>query len=819
MNLKLTAAFFGAMLFGMLQSSNGQNLSVTGSDDKSDWPAFRGPSMNNSAGVAGIFAPGRKYDLKVVWKQPLGSGYSGISIAAGLGVTMFSDSTFDFICAFNPDNGQRLWSFKIDTTYLGRFGSQNGPISTPVISEGTVYGLGPKGHLFALDGKTGQKLWLTNLPAEHSSLAPFYGYSTSPIIYNDVLIVQTGGANGNAVTGFNKNTGQPLWTAGVDTIQYQSPVLLSLQGRDQILCVGDRRLFSLDPRGGQLLWQHLYGGDVSDIGSGSMNPLMITESRIFLKNRRDGCALVELKAEGENWIPHELWKSKNIKGTYVPAIYHEGHIYGYNGRFLNCLDAATGESVWKSRTPGDGFPLLLDGHLVIITKDGTLSLAPASREGYYEMASLKLFDHLVWTPPSFARGKIYLRSHAEMACVEIVPAEKEMASVRGTSRGILPDSKFAQFVSRVENSENKKALLDEFMSSQKSLPVIEGKNMAHFVYRGEATDMALVGDVTGFRVEQPMNRIVDTDFFYYSTTLEPDARVAYRFTKNFQEQIPDPLNSTPSTRLTLFGESSILAMPEWVDAKHLQVQAEVASGKIDSLKFTSTITDSSRLLKVYLPPGYDDGNARHPVAFVHGGTDALTRGKMNVSLDNLIGKTVTPVIVVFIPPLHRGGYDEYNGALKETYARIFVEEILPLIDRTYRTIPAPESRANLGASFSAVTAFYLTFNHPDLFGKAGMQSIFWDLEEQRKHDALIARADNRKLRAYMDWGKYDLRSPLEGFDIRNASSSLFQLLRKKGLDINGGEVHQGYGWLSWRNRTDKIFEALFPMRTSNRVVK
>ncbi|MGH7601712.1 MAG: hypothetical protein ACREOI_35570, partial [bacterium] len=263
--------------------------------------------------------------------------------------------------------------------------------------------------------------------------------------------------------------------------------------------------------------------------------------------------------------------------------------------------------MWKSLVPGDGFPLLLDGHLVIITKDGTLSLAPASATGYHEMASLKLFENLVWTTPGFARGRIYLRSHAEMACVEIVPADEKTASVKEKSAGIIPASKFAQFVSAVENSGDKKALIDDFMSSQKRLPIIEGDNMVHFVYRGPATDVALVSDVTGYRVEQPMPRLADSDLFYFSAYLEPDARVAYRFTKDFQERVLDPLNPNPSSRLTLFGESSVLAMPKWAAAKHAQPHAGSTPGQIDSPAFTSTLTDSSGVLKIYLPAGYNDG--------------------------------------------------------------------------------------------------------------------------------------------------------------------------------------------------------------------
>ncbi len=71
LRLNQTVTLFGALLLGLFQSSNAQSLPTTGYGDKSAWPVFRGPDMNNSARAKKIFAPGRKYDFKVVWKRAL----------------------------------------------------------------------------------------------------------------------------------------------------------------------------------------------------------------------------------------------------------------------------------------------------------------------------------------------------------------------------------------------------------------------------------------------------------------------------------------------------------------------------------------------------------------------------------------------------------------------------------------------------------------------------------------------------------------------------------------------------------------------------
>lgn len=772
-----------------------------------DWPGWRGPNMNGRATETGIFEASRNYSLKLVWKRPLGSGYSGVSIADSLGVTMFSEGTFDLTIAFDPKNGEELWQFRIDSTHFGRNGSQNGPRSTPLIYKGKVFCLGPKGQLFALDAKTGQKLWLTSLPKEHGSLEPLYGYTTSPIAYNDILIVQTGGKNGNAFTGFDINTGHSLWTTGNDIIMYQSPMIYSVNGSDQVLCVGNRILYGLRPESGDMHWQYQYGGDSFPVGSASMNPVLIDKNRIFLKNKRTGSVLIDLAPEGKNFTPREVWKSKNIKLTYVVTVYHHGYLFGYSGRFLTCLDINTGKSVWKSRKPGDGFPIVLDGHLVIITKKGTLSIAPASPEGFNEIASLKLFDQLVWTAPSFANGKIYLRSLSEIACVEITEPGPVVVRTDSIHEGVLAGSNFAQFVARVAETDNKSAMIDEFMSSQKQFPVIEGDNMVHFISRDKATDMAIVGDITGYRVEQPMNRIEGTDLFYYSTYLEPDARVFYRFTKDFEENITDALNPK-KTMHPLFGESSYLEMSKWVKPLHLEEDPNVVRGRIDSLVFQSTRIDGRQMLKIYLPAEYEESKTSYPVVYVHG---TIGQSKIPTTLNNVIGKSVAPVIVVFITPIFRGRYGEYVGNFRDTYAQIFVEEIVASIDGKYRTIPSSEFRANIGVYYGGFMALYATFRYPGMFGKLGLQSPYWDSGEEQKHSPLLSRADRQELMIYLDWGKYDMRGPLEGYDFRQGSRSLARLLRANGYDFTGGEVNEGHGWVSWRNRNDRVFEALFPL--------
>ncbi len=769
-----------------------------------DWPQYRGPNMDATIAGARAFEAGKTYSLEVNWQKTLGSGYSGIAIVQDHVVTMFSDGTWDHVVALDAATGSEIWRVRLDSTFVGRFGSQDGPLSTPLIAENKVFALGPKGQLLALDLMSGKQMWQTNIVREHGTEAPFYGITTSPVVHDGLLLLETGGSQNNTVTAFDKKTGEKVWTAGTDKVSYQSPVLLRVDGKVQLLCVGDNFLYGLTPESGAMQWEFAHEGS-GGMGAGCLNPVVLPDNKLFLTYKDDESILVQLK-KGSG-PPDLLWKSNVIKGTYVVPVYWDGYLYGYSSTFLTCVDAASGRMMWKSRQPGDGLPIVVDGHLVIVTKKGAVSIAKASPEGYTEMANLQLFGDLAWTPPSFANGRIYARSLGEIASIDIVPQGQQMRAAASSS-GIISDSRFGRFIEKVGQSADKQGLIDDFLAAQKTFPIIENNNLVHFVYRGEASEMALAGEIFGYESNEPMHRVEGTDLFYYSLQMEPSAHFGYQFLKDLQDHINDPLNPD-KTSVYFLGEMSLLSMPDWQPADHLQVRGGTVTGQLDSLVFHSTVTDSTRTLEVYLPAGYADSQARYPVAYVHATTRQFG---ITTSLDNLMGTSVEPAIVVFVPPLVRGGYRGYIGTLRDQYARAFVEEVVPLIDRNYRTKPAPEFRANIGTFYGGLMAFYTAFKHPGTFGRLGTQSIYWDPDEDQKHRSLLANAKAENIKIYHDWSKYDFRSPLEGWDFGAYARLFAGALRETGHQFEGGETYDGFSWENWRNRADRLLESVLPLQ-------
>ena len=776
-------------------------LPMSDKDAKNDWPNWRGRNHDGVAPTKNVFNFSKGYGLKAAWKKKLGSGYSSISVAQGRAFTMFSDSTFDYLTALDAKSGAELWKHKIDSTYIGHDGSHNGPISTPLIDGDKVYALGPKGQLFALEVKSGKKLWETYLVKDHHALAPFWGFTTSPIVDGEILVLETGGTKANAISGFDKHSGKLLWTAGSDTVNYQSPIFASISGQPQLLFAGNKFIYGVDHRSGKKFWEFNHKSQ-----NQSYTPVVTEPNRIMLMANNESI-LVEVSKEGSNFQTRELWRSREIKQTLAPTVYHNGYLYGYSGLFLTCVNAATGERAWRSRPPGDGFVILVDDHLVVMTKTGELHVAAASPAGYEEKASIKLFDGLTWTPASFAEGRVYARSLQEIASVEIAPVTQLLAIPRTVPQPLAPNSAFGQTVRKIESAPDKNGAVEAFMKAQTSFPVIEGEKLAHFVYRGQVEDLAIMGDMLDLGQQSVMFRVPGTDLYYYTIEVEPDARLNYRFVKNFEQPTLDPLNPVSSNGF--FGQFSELAMPRFKRPEHLK-EPTGARGTIDSLQFESKVIAGSRALQVYLPNGYATSGKRYPVVYVNYGQQALQNGKMANTLDNLIGKTIEPVIAVFIHAPN--SFQEYARARRDLYAQMVAQELVPFIDGKYRTLAKPEARAVMGADEGGYAAFYATFKYPGTFAHVGGQSTHLFLTERAPLQNLITASQKLDLNIYLDWGTYDHRTT-GSFDWGEFNRAFAKLLEEKGYRIHGGQVHDGFDWASWRSRTDRVLETFFALAT------
>jgi enterochelin esterase-like enzyme len=250
-------------------------------------------------------------------------------------------------------------------------------------------------------------------------------------------------------------------------------------------------------------------------------------------------------------------------------------------------------------------------------------------------------------------------------------------------------------------------------------------------------------------------------------------------------------------------EMSWVSMPRWTPPAHLNEPNPHHRGRLEKRTLASKALESDIEIDVYLPADYDDGDQRYPVAYVLDRDAAGESGRYPQSLDNLIGHSVRPVIAVFL--------DAAPWFKNQQHAQMLATELVPYVDENFRTMASADARACLGTGFGSGDALLCTMGNPTVIGKVACQSPFMF---STLHDAvtgMLAGMQGAKPLVYVDWGKYDLRNPHENWNTADRARELVDTLRKNGCTVVGGEANDGCDWPSWRNRTDKVFAAVFPL--------
>lgn len=378
-----------------------------------EWPGLWGPDRN--ARVAGPLKLEPDLELGEVWRRPLGKGFSEIAVSGGRGYTLFSDGQTDHLTAFDVATGKEVWRARLEATYRGHDGSDDGPISTPLVSDGRVFALDPFGRLFAFETATGRPLWKVDLPAELGAKAPWYGFATSPLPVGQLLVVQAGGAEKNNLVALDPATGKLVWSSHpAEKNGYSSPVLMTLAGSVQIVASTTDKIFGVNPKDGSVLWSH------PSIGEPRQSPVAVPGDRILVMSYNES-AILKVTSEAGAWKVQEVWKKPILKTNYSPTVYRDGYLYGMNGTYLVCVDPETGDVKWREKVYNASL-ILIDGHLAVLgEKSGNFQIIEATPEGFREKLRARVFTPGARsiTGPVYVDGRFLLRNSEEMVMLEL----------------------------------------------------------------------------------------------------------------------------------------------------------------------------------------------------------------------------------------------------------------------------------------------------------------------------------------------------------------------------------------------------------------
>ncbi|MBI2688374.1 MAG: PQQ-like beta-propeller repeat protein [Acidobacteria bacterium] len=377
------------------------------------WTDYRGPARDGVSGEKILTDwPGGK--LTELWRKPVGAGWASFVIAGNLAYTIEQRRRQEVVAAYDVTNGREVWTHKYDADFQESMGGP-GPRATPTWHEGKLYSLGATGELFVLDAMTGKVIWHKNILTDNGADNITWAMSAAPLIVDDTVVVQPGGASNKSIVAYNKNTGVRVWSSLNDRTSYTSPMLVTLAGKRQIVTITALRAVGVDAASGKLFWEYPW---TTEYDINSAQPIITGPNTVVISSGYGhGAAMLAIGPNGAR----RVWENKKLKNRFNSSVFLNGYIYGFDEAIFTCIDARTGEPTWKAGRYGYGQVLLASGHLVITSEQGEVILVKADPTVHRELAKFQALDGRTWNVPAIANGRLFVRNATEMAAYKIAP--------------------------------------------------------------------------------------------------------------------------------------------------------------------------------------------------------------------------------------------------------------------------------------------------------------------------------------------------------------------------------------------------------------
>ncbi|MBM4039927.1 MAG: PQQ-like beta-propeller repeat protein [Planctomycetes bacterium] len=415
-------------------------LALMSAAGEGDWPEFRGPGGD---GLSRSANPPIEWgeSKNVAWKVAVpGKGRSSpvllgdriwVTTAIEKGVVrkrIGSDDmqTADHVAlgaaCLDRATGKLLWHvtvFEVDkpapTHWLNSWATP-----TPVAEPGRLYcDFGTFGTA-CLDAETGKALWTQRLPIDH-----MVGPGSSPLLHKDLLVLVRDGCDEQYVAALDKRTGETMWKTQRPPIEapahmrkaYSTPLAIEAAGKAQLVAVGARWAVAYDPATGKEIWRVRHGN------GWSLAPRPVADAeRVYICTGAMVPQLwaIRLGGEGDVTPSHVAWRSKEINYPLMPSPILVGkELYCANDEgAVVCLDAATGQPVWRTRLPGPAMasPVHAAGRVYFWTKDGKCVVFKAGRQP--EKLAESQLEGTVVASPAIVGDAVFLRTDTHLYRIE-----------------------------------------------------------------------------------------------------------------------------------------------------------------------------------------------------------------------------------------------------------------------------------------------------------------------------------------------------------------------------------------------------------------
>jgi outer membrane protein assembly factor BamB len=381
-----------------------------------DWPHWRGPARDGRTQESSGYSGGKWLDEKPLWTGHFGAGGSSPVVAEGVVYFLGWGENKDHLQAVDLKTGKKLWISSYDSPQYARHatgdeGLYRGPSSTPEFdpATGILYTLSLDGELRALQTREqGKLVWRLNLYDEYKmpqrprigrSGHRDYGYSTSPLVHGDWLIVEAGSPRGTLIA-FDKRTGKEVWTSASKRLAGHTGGLvpMTLAGKPCVAVLTLTHLLVVrldDGHIGETAAEYEW---TTDFANNVATPAA-SGDRILVTSGYNHAATCCLKISLNSAT--KLWEQPYCSLICSPVV-ADGKVYFAHEK-LRCLDLETGKQLWEGGSFGDAGSCIYtaDKRVIVFGGRGKLALVAGAEESpqeYRELAGIpgQLFETDVW---------------------------------------------------------------------------------------------------------------------------------------------------------------------------------------------------------------------------------------------------------------------------------------------------------------------------------------------------------------------------------------------------------------------------------------
>lgn len=383
-----------------------------------DWPQPLGPSRNGIAQDEQL--PDRlPTQPKIVWRQAVGLGYAGPSIAAGKVFLFDRMGEQERLTAFDLQSGEMHWQQAFAATYRGGVDPDNGPRCVPVFHGDAVVVLGAGGGLHCVNTADGKRRWSRDLMREFNAKEGYFGFGSTPVVWKDLVLVNVGGSPDAGIVAFDLGDGSMRWKATGDDASYSAPSLITSSGKpaDALAAFVTRlHLRVLDPADGKVIYQRPFGQRGPTVNAAA--PLVLEEGLFLTASYGIGAMLIDWRGKDSKVV----WENDtSLSSQYNTPVSLDGHLYGIHGREdaglaeLRCIETRTGRVAWS--VPGFGVAHLIraEKRLLALKVDGTMLVCDLSPTKYLgptsDEATCRVSQGTTRALPALSEGHLLVRDH------------------------------------------------------------------------------------------------------------------------------------------------------------------------------------------------------------------------------------------------------------------------------------------------------------------------------------------------------------------------------------------------------------------------